>query len=102
MTVGVDQIIEIGLAGGLAERILVRAHVDGREPLLAVRIDNDPQVRIGRRLSGRDRVDLAAQALIVDLAHDSRVSGRREDDRRARFCPPTVAMRLALAAVLRC
>jgi hypothetical protein len=40
--IGVDEIIEIGLAGRLSQRVLVRADVDGRKPLLAVRFENDP------------------------------------------------------------
>ena len=40
--VGIDQVVEVGLAGGLAKRVLVRAYVDGREPLLALRVENDP------------------------------------------------------------
>jgi hypothetical protein len=36
--------------------------------LLAVRLENDPQMRIGRRRGGRDSMDLPAKALIIYLA----------------------------------
>jgi hypothetical protein len=67
LEIRVDQVIEVGLARRLAQRVLVGANVDRREPLLAVRLEQDPEMWIGRRLGGRDRMNLAAQALIVDV-----------------------------------
>ena len=69
LEVRVDEIIEVGFADRLARRVLVGADIDGREPLLAVRLEQDPEMRIGRGLRGRHRVNLAAQALIIDVGH---------------------------------
>ena len=67
--VGVDMIVEVGLADRLAGQVLVRAHVDGGEPQLRLRLQHHPEMRIARRLGGLVRVNFAAQALVIDVGH---------------------------------
>ena len=71
LEVGVDEIIEVGFADGVAGFVLVRAHVDGGEIVAAPSAQNHPEMRIAERLRRRIGLHFAAQAAVIDMGHDN-------------------------------